>query len=159
MRSVLGSDGRAAELLQIPAGGSRRPASSETLERTEHVIRMSDGKEVFKRAVEEMADAATRLLKECDATPDDVALVVPHQANERIIRAVAHRLGVPSSKVFLDLEEVGNTSAASVPIALDHAWRSGRLAPGALVLTVAFGAGLTWGANLVRWTAPAPEAP
>jgi 3-oxoacyl-[acyl-carrier-protein] synthase-3 len=86
-----------------------------------------------------------------------VALMVPHQANARIIRAVAERLSFPSERVFVDLERVGNTSAASVPIALDHAWRDGRLRPGDLVLTAAFGSGLAWGANLLRWTEEAPS--
>jgi 3-oxoacyl-[acyl-carrier-protein] synthase-3 len=117
---------------------------------------MKDGKEVFKRAVVGMADAASRLLDKAGLSADDVSLLVPHQANARIIRAVAERLAFPSDRVFVDLEEVGNTSAASVPIALDHAWRRGLLSPGDVVLTAAFGAGLAWGANLTRWTAERP---
>jgi 3-oxoacyl-[acyl-carrier-protein] synthase III len=143
MGSVLECDGRYAKLLEIPAGGSRDPATEETVARGDHAIRMKDGKEVFKRAVVGLA-------------PEDVTLMVPHQANARIIRAVAERLRFPAERVFVDLEEVGNTSAASVPIALDHAWRQGRLRPGDVVLTAAFGAGLAWGANLLRWTAPPP---
>src|SRR5919106_727238 len=94
------------------------------------------------------ADAAARLLEKTGHSADDVDLLVPHQANARIIKAVAERLKFPMEKVFVDLEEVGNTSAASIPIALDHAWRAGRLRPGQLVLSVAFGAGLACGANL-----------
>jgi 3-oxoacyl-[acyl-carrier-protein] synthase-3 len=156
--SILENDGRHAELLQIRSGGSREPASHQTVDRTDHVIRMEDGREVFKRAVVGMASAASRLLDKAGLSADDVTLMVPHQANYRIIRAVADRLHFPHERVFVDLEEVGNTSAASVPIALDHAWRRGALKPGDVVLTAAFGAGLAWGANLIRWTAEAPPS-
>jgi 3-oxoacyl-[acyl-carrier-protein] synthase-3 len=118
---------------------------------------MHDGREVFKRAVRGMADAAGRLLEKEGLGLDDVDLLVPHQANARIIKAVADRLSFPADRVYVDLERVGNTSAASIPIALDHAWREGRLRPGSLVLTAAFGAGLSWGANLIRWTAEPPR--
>jgi 3-oxoacyl-[acyl-carrier-protein] synthase III len=155
--SILENQGRHAHLLEIPAGGSREPASSETVERHDHAIRMKDGREVFKRAVVGMADACARLLEKSGYTPEDVSLLVPHQANGRIIAAVAQRLSFPRDRVFVDLETVGNTSAASVPIAMDHAWRQGRLNPGDLVLTVAFGAGLAYGANLIRWTAEPPQ--
>jgi len=155
--SVLENQGQHARLLELPAGGSREPASDQTVARGDHAIRMQDGREVFKRAVVGMADACARLLEKSGHTPDDVSLLVPHQANGRIITSVAQRLSFPMDRVFVDLEMVGNTSAASVPIALDHAWRRGRLKPGDLVLTVAFGAGLAYGANLIRWTAEAPE--
>jgi 3-oxoacyl-[acyl-carrier-protein] synthase-3 len=156
--SILENQGHYAHLLEIPAGGSRDPASAKTVERQDHTIRMKDGREVFKRAVVGMADACARLLEKSGYTPDDVSLLVPHQANGRIIASVAQRLSFPKDRVFVDLETVGNTSAASVPIAMDHAWREGRLHPGDLVLTVAFGAGLAYGANLIRWTAEAPRA-
>jgi 3-oxoacyl-[acyl-carrier-protein] synthase-3 len=155
--SILENQGQHAHLLEIPAGGSADPASPETVSRRDHTIRMKDGKEVFKRAVVGMADACARLLEKSGFTPDDVSLLVPHQANGRIITSVAQRLSFPMDRVFVDLETVGNTSAASVPIAMDHAWRQGRLRPGDLVLTVAFGAGLAYGANLIRWTAEAPR--
>jgi 3-oxoacyl-[acyl-carrier-protein] synthase-3 len=155
--SVLENQGQHARLLEIPAGGSREPASDQTVARGGHAIRMKDGREVFKRAVVGMAEACARLLEKSGHTPDDVSLLVPHQANGRIITSVAQRLSFPMDRVFVDLEMVGNTSAASVPIALDHAWRRGRLKPGDLVLTVAFGAGLAYGANLIRWTAEAPK--
>jgi 3-oxoacyl-[acyl-carrier-protein] synthase-3 len=154
--SILENDGRYAKLLEIPSGGSRDPFSAEALAKGEHLIRMKDGREVFKRAVVGMAEAASRLLEKAGMSADDVTLMVPHQANARIIRAVADRLHFPRDRVFVDLEEVGNTSAASVPIALDHAWRQGLMRPGDVVLTAAFGAGLAWGANLIRWTAEAP---
>lgn len=154
--SILENDGRYAKLLEIPSGGSRDPFSAEALAKGEHLIRMKDGREVFKRAVVGMAEAASRLLEKAGMSADDVTLMVPHQANARIIRAVADRLRFPRDRVFVDLEEVGNTSAASVPIALDHAWRQGLMRPGDVVLTAAFGAGLAWGANLFRWTAEAP---
>ena len=154
--SILENQGRHAHLLEIPAGGSREPASAETVERQDHTIRMKDGREVFKRAVTGMADASARLLEKAGVAADEVALVVPHQANLRIIQSVAQRLGVPMDRVYVDIESVGNTSAASVPVAMDHAWREGRLEPGDVVLTVAFGAGLAWGANLLRWTEDRP---
>lgn len=154
--SVLANDGRHAHLLEVPAGGSARPATPERVAAGEHTIHMADGREVFKRAVVGMAEACSRLLDKAGVAADEVALMVPHQANARIIRAVAERLAFPADRVYVDLAEVGNTSAASVPIALDHAWREGRLSPGDVVLTAAFGAGLAWGANLLRWTAPRP---
>ncbi len=156
MGSVLGADGTAAELLVIPAGGSARPASHETVSARDHAIRMASGREVFKRAVVEMAAACRELLEKAGHTPDDVDLLIPHQANARIMVAVAERLGIVGDRAVLDVEEVGNTSAASIPIALDRAWRSGRVRPGALVLLTSFGAGLSWGANLVRWTMGRP---
>lgn len=155
--SVLENQGQHARLLEIPAGGSREPASPDTVAGREHTIHMQNGSEVFKRAVVGMAEACARLLEKSGYTADDVSLLVPHQANGRIITSVAQRLSFPMERVFVDLEMVGNTSAASVPIALDHAWREGRLEPGDLVLTVAFGAGLAYGANLIRWTAERPS--
>ncbi|HZD79771.1 MAG TPA: beta-ketoacyl-ACP synthase III [Actinomycetota bacterium] len=156
--SVLGADGQAAEILIIPAGGSARPASSETLAERAHTIRMPSGREVFKRAVVEMAAACRQLLEKSGYAPDDVDLLIPHQANARIMNAVAERLGIDADRAVVDVAEVGNTSAASIPIALDRAWRAGRIRRDALVLITSFGAGLAWGANLVRWTAPSPTS-
>ncbi len=152
--SVLGADGRAAEILHIPAGGSARPASHETVDARDHSIRMPKGREVFKRAVVEMAGACRQLLEKSGHTPDDVDLLIPHQANARIMVAVAERLGIGLDRAVVDVESVGNTSAASIPIALDRAWRAGRVREGDLVLLTSFGAGLAWGANLIRWTGP-----
>ena len=153
--SVLGADGTAAEILIIPAGGSARPASVETVAAGDHVIRMPAGREVFKRAVVEMANACRQLLEKSGATPDDVDLLIPHQANARIMVAVAERLGIGPDRAVVDVADVGNTSAASIPIALDRAWRAGRIHDGDLVLLTSFGAGLAWGANLIRWNPPA----
>jgi 3-oxoacyl-[acyl-carrier-protein] synthase-3 len=156
--SVLGADGTAAEILIIPAGGSVRPASAETVSARDHNIRMPNGREVFKRAVVEMAGACAELLEKSGYTADDVDLLIPHQANARIMNAVADRLGITGDRAVVDVADVGNTSAASIPIALDRAWHAGRVHPGSLVLLTSFGAGLAWGANLVRWTGPEPAA-
>jgi 3-oxoacyl-[acyl-carrier-protein] synthase III len=155
--SVLGTDGSAAEILLVPAGGSREPASNETVAARDHNIRMPNGREVFKRAVVEMAASSRELLEKSGYTPDDVDLLIPHQANARIIKAVGERLGIGGDRAVIDVAEVGNTSAASIPIALDRAWRAGRIHEGDLVLFTSFGAGLTWGATLVRWTMQEPR--
>jgi 3-oxoacyl-[acyl-carrier-protein] synthase-3 len=152
--SLLGADGRAAEILIIPAGGSASPATGDTVAARDHTIRMPNGREVFKRAVVEMANACRALLEKSGYTPDDVDVLIPHQANSRIMIAVAERLGIPMERAVVDVEEVGNTSAASIPIALDRAWRAGRMREGDLVLLTSFGAGLAWGANLIRWSEP-----
>jgi 3-oxoacyl-[acyl-carrier-protein] synthase-3 len=154
--SVLGADGRTAEVLLIPAGGSLHPATAETVAARDHSIRMPNGREVFKRAVTEMANACRELLAKSGYTADDVDLLIPHQANSRIMVAVAERLGITGDRAVVDVADVGNTSAASIPIALDRAWRAGRIHDGDLVLITSFGAGLAWGANLIRWTMPEP---
>ncbi len=153
--SVLGADGRAAEILIIPAGGSVNPPTHQTVDANDHTIRMPQGREVFKRAVVEMASACRELLEKSGYGPDDVDVLIPHQANARIMIAVAERLGIGQDRSVVDVETVGNTSAASIPIALDRAWRAGRIRNGDLVLLTSFGAGLAWGANLIRWTGPA----
>jgi 3-oxoacyl-[acyl-carrier-protein] synthase-3 len=152
--SVLGADGRAAEILIIPGGGSAKPPSHESLDAMDHTIHMPNGREVFKRAVVEMANASRQLLEKSGHTPEDVDLLIPHQANARIMIAVAERLKIPQERAVVDVESVGNTSAASIPVALDRAWRAGRVRTGDLVLLTSFGAGLAWGANLIRWTGP-----
>jgi 3-oxoacyl-[acyl-carrier-protein] synthase III len=152
--TVLGADGTAAEILLVPGGGSRVPASERSVADGEHYLRMPNGREVFKRAVTEMAAACRQLLEKSGYTPDDVDVLIPHQANARIITAVGERLGVSPDRAVVDVAEVGNTSAASIPIALDRAWRGGRIDEGDLVLFTSFGGGLTWGATLVRWTLP-----
>ncbi|MET0799753.1 MAG: 3-oxoacyl-[acyl-carrier-protein] synthase III C-terminal domain-containing protein, partial [Actinomycetota bacterium] len=115
--------------------------------------------EVFKRAVTEMASASRELLEKSGHTIDEVDVLIPHQANARIMSAVVDRLGIDPAKAVVDVADVGNTSAASIPIALDRAWRAGSIRPGDLVLFTSFGAGLTWGATLVRWTLPPVAAP
>lgn len=154
--SLLAADGSGAELLTIPAGGTEIPADPDTVGGDGHFIHMSSGQTVYKRAVQGMTDACRRVLTSSGFGPDDVAMLVPHQANARIMGTVAGNLGIPEERCALYVAEVGNTSAASIPIALDMAWREGRLHPGDLVLLTSFGAGLAWGANLVRWTAEAP---
>jgi 3-oxoacyl-[acyl-carrier-protein] synthase-3 len=152
--TVLGADGTAAEILLVPAGGSREPASAETVAASRHRIQMPNGREVFKRAVTEMAASCREVLEKNGHSPEDVDLLIPHQANARIMVAVAERLGIPLERAVVDVAEVGNTSAASIPIALDRAYRGGRMKEGDLVLFTSFGAGLTWGATAMRWTMP-----
>jgi len=154
--SVLGADGTTAEVLIIPAGGSAMPPSAETVAARDHAIRMPKGREVFKRAVIEMANACRELLEKSGHTADDVDVLIPHQANARIMIAVSERLGITGDRAVVDVADVGNTSAASIPIALDRAWRAGRIHDGDLVLLTSFGAGLAWGANLIRWSMPEP---
>lgn len=145
------ADGSACDLIHVTAGGSRRPASAETVAQREHFIQMR-GKEVFKLAVTAMQDAAIELLEKHGVAPDQVKLLIPHQANQRIIDAIAQRMKLPGDRVFMNLERYGNTSAASIPIALAEASRCGRIVSGDYVLLVAFGAGLTWASALIRWT-------
>ncbi len=153
LANLLGADGSNAELLWAPAGGSAKPASAETLAAREHYLRMN-GKEVFKLAVRVMASSCEKVLAEAGVASDQVACFIPHQANIRIIEAVAAQLGLGMDRFPLNLECFGNTSAASIPLALEQAWREGKVRHGDLVLMVAFGAGLTWGATLLRWHEP-----
>jgi 3-oxoacyl-[acyl-carrier-protein] synthase-3 len=146
----LGADGTYGSLIEMPAGGSRIPASEESVRNHLHTVHMK-GNEVFKLGVRGMAEACIQVLDGEGYTPQDVNLLVPHQANLRIIEAMAKRLEVPMERVFTNIQKYGNTSAASVPLALDEARRAGRLTEGDLVLMVVFGGGLTWGAALVRW--------
>jgi len=150
--TVLGADGTAAEILLVPGGGSREPTSPKTVAASRHRVQMPNGHEVFKRAVTEMAASCREVLEKNGHSPDDVDLLVPHQANARIMIAVAERLGIPPERAVVDVADVGNTSAASIPIALDRAYRAGRIHEGDLVLFTSFGAGLTWGATSIRWT-------
>ena len=145
-----GSDGNLAELLYRPAGGAAVPMDEEVLRTGDHFVRMS-GREIFKSAVRSMAEAANLALKQSGLTAEDVDLMVPHQANVRIIEATARYSGIPMEKVFVNVEHYGNMSSATIPVALDEAVEEGRLRPDMNVLTVAFGAGLTWGAMALRW--------
>lgn len=148
--SDLGADGEFADKLMIPAGGSSCPASVQTIEARQHFIRMN-GKEVFKSAVRVMETVCREMMEQHNLTGDQISLVIPHQANIRIIEALAGNLKLPMDKFFVNLDRYGNTSSATIPLALDEARRSGRVKPGDLTLLVAFGAGLTYGAALVRW--------
>jgi len=144
------ANGEMFDLITIPAGGSERPISVEGIQAREHLIRMK-GNDVFKVAVRSIEEVSRQVLADEGLTPADVDLFVPHQANQRIIDAVGARLEIGADKVLANIERTGNTSAASIPIALDEARREGRLKSGQLVLLAAFGAGLTWAASLVRW--------
>jgi 3-oxoacyl-[acyl-carrier-protein] synthase-3 len=146
----MGADGSQAELLCMPGGGSRIPATRESVDARLHFLRM-DGKEVFKNAVTAMCTAGREALRRCDLDISQIRCVIPHQANRRIIDAVGERLGAKPEQVFVNLDKYGNTSAASVAIALDDAVRSGRIQRGDLVLMVVFGAGLTWAAAVIEW--------
>ena len=149
--SYIGSDGDYADinLLGIPAGGSRMPVTSDAIDNNLNKIQMN-GREVFKLGVRLMPEAAQRVLRKAEISVDDIDLLIPHQANLRIIEAVGDRLGVPREKVYVNVDKYGNTSAATVIIALDEAIRQGRAKPGDLILLVTFGAGLTWGSTLLR---------
>ena len=147
--SRIGSDGSLADLISIPAGGSVAPASAETVAGNKHCLQL-DGRRVFRQAVRRMAQAARDSLEATGLTTDDVSWVIPHQANERIITAIGDDLGVPVPKVVLDLAETGNTSSASVPIAMARAREAGSFKPGELLMLLAFGAGLTWACQLLR---------
>jgi len=145
-----GADGANPSLLFQPAGGSKNPASPNSIENREHFLRMN-GREIFKSAVRVMEMASRQLLAAHDIDPKDLDHVIPHQANVRIVESLANRLELPIEKFFCNLERHGNTSAASIPLALDEATRLGIFKPGQLGLMVAFGAGLTWSATLVRF--------
>ncbi|MDP8938318.1 MAG: ketoacyl-ACP synthase III [Actinomycetota bacterium] len=146
----LGSDGSAASLLYVGAGGSRRPTTAATVAAGEHWVRM-EGSEVFRRAVRAVVDSAVLTLAAAGVTADDIDLFVPHQANSRIIDAATSRLGMPAERAFVNIDRYGNTSAASIPIALAEAADSGRLAPDDLVLLSGFGAGMSWASAVLRW--------
>ncbi len=147
---VLGSDGGGAEHLMVPAGGTRTPASHETVERRQHYLKMN-GREVFKFASRILPRAFHRAVDQAGMRPEDVDLVVPHQANMRIIESARDNLSVNGDAVYVNVDRYGNTSAASIPVALCEAIEEGRLRPGSLVAMVAFGAGLSWGSALWRW--------
>jgi 3-oxoacyl-[acyl-carrier-protein] synthase III len=146
----LGADGEFVDNLYIPAGGSRTPASAESVAKHDHCIRMN-GREVFKSAVRVMETVSREMMEQHGVTPDQISLVVPHQANIRIIEALAGNLKLPIEKFYVNLDRYGNTSSATIPMALDEARRAGRIKAGDLTLLVAFGAGLTYGATLIRW--------
>lgn len=148
--SDLGADGELAEYLYIPAGGSRCPSSAKTVSEKSQFIRMK-GKEIFKNAVRVMETVAREMVEQHHLTFDQINLVIPHQANVRIVEALAGNLGVPLERFYVNIDRFGNTSSASIPIALDEARRAGRIKPGDYTLLVAFGAGFTYGSTLIRW--------
>ncbi len=150
LTACMGADGTKADLLCMPGGGSRIPASQDSVASRLHYLRM-DGRETFKNAVMAMGRAAEEALARCSLTVEQIKCIIPHQANRRIIDAVADRLGAPLDRVFTNVDRYGNTSAASVAIALDEAVRSGRIERGDLLLLLVFGAGLTWGSAVIEW--------
>ncbi len=150
LSSFMQSDGSYAELLYLPAGGSRRPLTEERLRNREQYVKMK-GNDLFKYAVRAMVDASRIVLKEVDMTTKDLDFLVPHQANLRIIEGVRQRLKLPKEKVIVNIDHVGNTSAASIPIAMSEAVTRGDIVPGDKVLMVGFGGGLTWGAVLLQF--------
>jgi 3-oxoacyl-[acyl-carrier-protein] synthase III len=156
LSSYLAADGAGACMLGINAGGTRQPLTHELLDARENLLFMR-GKEVFRFGVNAMGDSAAKAIAQAGLTEKDVNLLIPHQANIRIIKAAAERMGLLdeagelTDKVMANVDRFGNTSAASVPIAMVEAWQTGRIKPGDIVVTIGFGAGLAWGANVIRW--------
>ena len=150
LASAMHTDGSMSDFICMEGGGSRYPVSADTIARKMHYIKMR-GNETFKIAVRSLDDVSREVLKKAGLTPDDVDWFIPHQANQRIIGAVGERLGIPAERSYVNVERYGNTSAASIPIALDEAVRAGCVKRGDVVLMAAFGAGLTWAASVVRW--------
>lgn len=148
--SFMGTDGNLADLLKVPGGGTALPITAENVHLRPNTIHM-EGRETFKHAVTRMCQASEKALKEAGLTAQDVKLVIPHQANARIISAIAERLGVPEERTFINLDKYGNTSAATIPVCLDEANRSGRIQRGDILLLVAFGGGFTWASSVIRW--------
>ena len=146
----MGSDGEFAEILFMPGGGSRCPITTENIGQQLNTIKMQ-GKETYKQAVTAMSDAADRALESAGLKYDEIACVIPHQANMRIIEAIAHRMRLPIEMFYVNLEKYGNTSAAAVAIALDEAHRAGRFKVGDYILLVVFGGGLTWASSVIQW--------
>lgn len=144
------SDGRFAEQLYAPGGGTKLGTTHETINNRDHFFKMK-GNELFKVAVRSMAEISGEMLKKAGCAIEDVDLVIPHQANQRITDAVASRLGVPEDKVYSNIAQHGNTSSASIPIALDECLQSGKIGEGSLVLLTAFGGGVTWGGTVIRF--------
>ena len=150
LTAVMGANGENADLLFMPGGGSRCPATKDSVDARLHYLRM-EGKETFKSAVQAMQSAAEEALRRCELDISKIKCVIAHQANRRIIDAVGDRLGTTPEQLFVNLDKYGNTSAASVAIALDEAVTSGKVSRGDLILLVVFGAGLTWGAAVIEW--------
>ncbi len=150
LSTVMFSDGNQTDILVVPGGGSACPITPENANDKLNTIRM-EGREVYKNAVNAMRDAAEKALEMAGLTADDIDMVIPHQANRRIIEAITDRLGIPAERTYVNLDKYGNTSAAAVAIALDEANRSGPIKAGDIILLVAFGAGLTWAATVIEW--------
>ncbi|MGM0501967.1 MAG: beta-ketoacyl-ACP synthase III [Bacillota bacterium] len=151
LANTLGADGSRSDVLEIPSGGSKDAFSKSALEQRSHYIRM-DGKPVFKFAVKILGQAAVEGLEEANLTKDDIDYLIPHQANIRIIDAAAKRLDLKREQIYVNLDKYGNTSAASIPLALDEAVKDKNIEAGDIVVLVGFGGGLTWGATVIEWT-------
>jgi len=150
MASEYGIDGSGGDFMKLPAGGSALPASAETVAKRLHYMQVN-GRETFRFAVVKMADLVAETLQKTGLTMEDVALIVPHQVNGRILQAAAERLNISMDKLYCNIDRFGNTSAASVPIALDEAVRNGRIKSGDVIVLVAFGGGLSWSCAVIRW--------
>jgi 3-oxoacyl-[acyl-carrier-protein] synthase-3 len=148
--TYMGSDGEYTDILHMPGGGSRCPITPENVNQKLNTIKML-GKETYKQAVTAMSTAADRAMEAAGLKFEDIACVIPHQANIRIIEAIAHRMGLPMEKFYVNLQNYGNTSAAAVAIALDEAHRAGRFKVGDYILLVVFGGGLTWASSVIQW--------
>lgn len=150
LSSSLAADGSEADVLIMPGGGARNPASLESVQQRLHYIQFK-GKEVFKLAINNITNLILETTRENGLTLNDIDLIIPHQSNLRIIEATMEKLGLPMEKAFVNIDKYGNTSSASVPIAMDEARKEGRLRKGNIVMLVAFGGGLTWGSSVIRW--------
>src|SRR5690625_455179 len=150
LSNFMRSDGSLADLLYRPGGGALAPMSPDILDSKDHLVKMA-GREVFKSAVRSMAEASDEALQRAGVTADEIDLVIPHQANLRIIEATARYAGIPMDKVYVNVDRYGNMSSATIPVALDEALEEGRIEEGSLILMVAFGAGLTWASSVYRW--------
>ena len=148
--TFMGSDGSLSDILYIPGGGSKYPINKENADQRLNCIKMN-GKETYKHAVTSMLEATQRVLADANLKPEDLACIIPHQANLRIIEAIAHRLKIPMDRFMINLDRYGNTSAAAVAIALDEANRTGRMKVGDYVLLVVFGGGMTWASSVIQW--------
>ena len=153
---LFGMDGSGADSLHVKAGGSLHPPTHETVDKKMHYV-FQDGKTVFKKAVKGMADVSVEILKKNNFTSDDLKLLIPHQANIRIIDAVSKKLGLPPEKVAINIDRYGNTTSGTIPIALSEAYEAGKLEKGDWILVSAFGAGFTWGSVLFKWAMDKPS--
>jgi len=150
LSTYLGADGSGADLLRLPAGGSRLPPSHETINRQLHYLKMN-GREVYKFATKSMVETVMKGLSKIGLSTRNIDLLIPHQANIRILECVAQKLGLPMEKVFVNADRYGNTSAASIPISLSEALEQGRIKKNDIVVLVSFGSGITWGATIIKW--------
>ena len=148
--SILHMDGSGGDYLIVPGGGSRIPASVESVEKRKHFIKQ-DGKTVFKYAVKGMADVSEKILSRNNLTGQDISLFIPHQANKRIIHSAANRCGISEEKVLINIDKYGNTTAGTIPIAINEAVKDNRIKDGDYILLASFGAGFTWGSVLIKW--------